>query len=1074
DLRQVRAAQHLLSEKGSILDIPREMSACMTDGRYMELVKLYRKAHTTYSSSILGKVRVEAEAVGQQACIRLVEILRSPDVSLEEQVDAVGHLQDLQYDGDEPLQACFDYQKGNFLDNASQCREAMEALLVDAFAYRRARGRIGRNSDAQQLNTRNHTQDGSSSTIRSDARRVSSAISPARSLASKPGSTSEDLTDSEASSRGLCDFSPATRNGGGGRFFDFHEGDVLLAMDISDDEFFFESSRHLEDDGRSDATAGRVQAGLQELEGMELDEDIALPLAPGMDALTHRVSVARLQHVSNLAWCLGSWLPHLASLAVLLIRLEHSKNGRGTDENNGLSSPHVHIRKLCGPGAYGGGASDYADGDTASITTSGPRAASTAHETPSTLGSDDSFAAGKRDRIGTKAEKEFTNLFESWLNSTTTVLRAAIFGDDTVSDKTSGSSNGRRSGASTVNATPLFAGNKQGGLSNKYAGEPHLKDPLDSRYLRQAFSSLAHLYDSLSQALGGSWEGDMVLSPGLRALEKACLLARLSLVKEAQALHVRSEMAALATEAKGLMDVDPWLAPEPPHPPGGTRLPHLFGALAHERMINLVELLPRAEWSAAEITHGLGDAVQCLLSCVTALGTRAYEASRMDHSNGAPLALSGGATTTGGHGEEGLSADHQLLCQIGNCLQLETVILPDLWDTAVDLFDASRAGVVSDRKRTQKVQEKVMNKYLKHKYRELKMYVKNGWWGYARPAPRSGRQHGNTSEGVMDQSRSDRASSMRDQQRVSTSISRQRTSLRLKRGTFTYASAGSTASVARQASMLSSKSEDNKGDTSSASGSNTRRGSVVNRRTGLKAALKISMRTPKPQSLPSYLVKVLLSLVQARLEAQEALRGLLYRKAGMHDGKMRKDILYADFVLRESARQASVMEIVCDCANARVVGEGHLGAKPLDGSDPVEQAEKIAQAEFLRDALYRFLPSATLDRVNRVVKRLQAGKFEGTLGRSTGNPSSMQSSSKPDPQRSSSARDGLVRVGALREGRDKDGATAEQTGKSASSASNSDKNQASVSDSLAAAMPGSFLTATDLQELARVYVVCLK
>lgn len=35
------------------------------------------------------------------------------------------------------------------------------------------------------------------------------------------------------------------------------------------------------------------------------------------------------------------------------------------------------------------------------------------------------------------------------------------------------------------------------------------------------------------------------------------------------------------------------------------------------------------------------------------------------------------------------------------------VILPELWDAAVDLFDASRAGVVSDRKRTQKVQEKV-------------------------------------------------------------------------------------------------------------------------------------------------------------------------------------------------------------------------------------------------------------------------------------------------------------------------------------------------------------------------------
>lgn len=48
------------------------------------------------------------------------------------------------------------------------------------------------------------------------------------------------------------------------------------------------------------------------------------------------------------------------------------------------------------------------------------------------------------------------------------------------------------------------------------------------------------------------------------------------------------------------------------------------------------------------------------------------------------------------------------------------------------------------------------------------------------------------------------------------------------------------------------------------------------------------------------------------------------------------------------------------------------------------------QAEFLRDALYRFLPSVTLERVNRVIKRLQAGKFEGTLGRSTAGPSTVQ------------------------------------------------------------------------------------
>lgn len=158
--------------------------------------------------------------------------------------------------------------------------------------------------------------------------------------------------------------------------------------------------------------------------------------------------------------------------------------GRGTDEGGGgQSSPHVHIRKLCGPGAFGGGASDYADGDSASVTTSGPRAASTVHEVMhfgiqahavshsfqpenstvestscvpasnyrrstlrmlvhvcccmqalSTLESDDSFATDRRDRVGTKAEKELTELFERWLNNTTSVLRAAIFGDDTVNN----------------------------------------------------------------------------------------------------------------------------------------------------------------------------------------------------------------------------------------------------------------------------------------------------------------------------------------------------------------------------------------------------------------------------------------------------------------------------------------------------------------------------------------------------------------------------------------------------------------------------------------------------------------
>lgn len=50
----------------------------------------------------------------------------------------------------------------------------------------------------------------------------------------------------------------------------------------------------------------------------------------------------------------------------------------------------------------------------------------------------------------------------------------------------------------------------------------------------------------------------------------------------------------------------------------------------------------------------------------------------------------------------------------------------------------------------------------------------------------------------------------------------------------------------------------------------------------------------------------------------------------------------------------------------------------------------------------------------------------------------------------------------------------ETPAKPASATSSNEKKQPSVSDTLGAAMPGSFLTATDLQELARVYVVCLK
>lgn len=89
---------------------------------------------------------------------------------------------------------------------------------------------------------------------------------------------------------------------------------------------------------------------------------------------------------------------------------------------------------------------------------------------------------------------------------------------------------------------------------------------------------------------------------------------------------------------------------------------------------NLVHPIPIDAVSFVQIAILLNHVSRCT-QISQALGTRAYEASRIDHSNGVPpLALGGGATNTGGHhGDEGLSADHQLLCQIGNCLQLDAV-----------------------------------------------------------------------------------------------------------------------------------------------------------------------------------------------------------------------------------------------------------------------------------------------------------------------------------------------------------------------------------------------------------------
>jgi hypothetical protein len=109
--------------------------------------------------------------------------------------------------------------------------------------------------------------------------------------------------------------------------------------------------------------------------------------------------------------------------------------------------------------------------------------------------------------------------------------------------------------------------------------------------------------------------------------------------------------------------------------------------------------------------------------------------------------------------------------------------------------------------------------------------------------------------------------------------------------------------------------------------------------------------------------------MQTRLDVTEALGSLPFRRKDISEsGKPVSEILYADYILRESARL--VMDLVCDCSNSRVAGKESFGGKPLGEGDPTERAEKVAQIEFLRDVLYKYLPSDTISRSGRALERI--------------------------------------------------------------------------------------------------------
>ncbi len=126
---------------------------------------------------------------------------------------------------------------------------------------------------------------------------------------------------------------------------------------------------------------------------------------------------------------------------------------------------------------------------------------------------------------------------------------------------------------------------------------------------------------------------------------------------------------------------------------------------------------------------------------------------------------------------------------------------------------------------------------------------------------------------------------------------------------------------------------------------------------------------------PHYLVKTLLLLVNTRLNASQCLGKWLFQMRPPKMGGLREaqnisscSVLYSEYFIRESVRL--VMNIVCNCANQRILGNKDLGIGPLDGTDLGDIASRIAQIEFLRETLWRYVPSDTAERISRSIQRL--------------------------------------------------------------------------------------------------------
>ncbi len=130
---------------------------------------------------------------------------------------------------------------------------------------------------------------------------------------------------------------------------------------------------------------------------------------------------------------------------------------------------------------------------------------------------------------------------------------------------------------------------------------------------------------------------------------------------------------------------------------------------------------------------------------------------------------------------------------------------------------------------------------------------------------------------------------------------------------------------------------------------------------------------------PSYLVKALLMLVNMRSNASQYLGKWLFQptppatmsNVNEETGNQPSstyNVLYTDYLMRESVRL--IMNIVCNCANKRISGSEDIGIRPLDGTNLRDIASRIAQIEFLRETLWRYIPSDTIERISRSLQRL--------------------------------------------------------------------------------------------------------